>query len=253
MSDAENRKFQSQKLIKIRPVELLQKETSEEPAADMERDRDLILQKITDMQQELTELSQRKTALIDQTNQEISQAKQDWDTEKKQWIENAKQEGFTAGFQQGKNVGYDEYKEKLEQANLIIDATTNDYHATIEKSDEIILQLAIGVADKILDQQLTDDSNSFMGIVRRAIQEIKDQSVVTINLHPANYDLVMQHKEELRRSLGNDTKLSVYIDDKLEENACLIEHPFGKIDASIDTQLLKIQEALQDYLMEKRS
>ncbi|WP_067729379.1 flagellar assembly protein FliH [Oceanobacillus damuensis] len=251
MSDSENMQS-NQKLIKIKPVELLRRVPPEETADIMDKDREDIEQKINDLQQEVRDLIRKKKILIEETNQKITEEKQKWDTEKQEWIEKAKQEGYTAGFQQGQNDGRAEYDEKLKQANLIIESTTADYHATIEKSDEAILQLAVQVAGKILNQEISEVPSTFMGVVHGAVNEIKDQSVVTINLHPTNYDLVMQHKEELRRSLGNDTKLTIYIDDNLAENACLIEHPFGQIDASIDTQLIKIREALEDYLMEKR-
>ncbi|WP_249869786.1 flagellar assembly protein FliH [Oceanobacillus saliphilus] len=251
MSDAQS-KQSNQKLIKIKPFEQLRKVQNQEPV-HFEMDKEVIQQRIHALQQELTDLTNTKQTLIEQTNQTIMQEKKNWETEKEQWIEQAKKDGFTAGFQQGKREGQAEYEEKLLQANQIIESTTKDYHATIEKSDEAILQLAVSVASKILNSNISDDASSFMGVVRGAIKEIKDQSVITIKLHPANYELVMQHKEELHRSLESDTKLSVYIDQNLSENACLIEHPFGQIDASIDTQLSKIREALHDYLMENKS
>jgi len=239
----------NQKLIKIKPVEMIQK-TLGNPV-DMEEKSESLVQKIDRMQSELNDLIKKKQVLIDQTKQAIEEDKKKWEIEKKQWIESAKKEGYSAGFQQGSLEAQKQYEEKLNQANLIIDATTNDYHATIEKSDDVILQLAIQVSQKILNHTLREDPSSFIEVVKSAINEIKDQSVVTINLHPVNYEFIMQHKEELQRTLEADTKLSIYIDESLSEHACLIEHPFGQIDASIDTQLLKIREVLQDYVTEK--
>ncbi|WP_176330294.1 flagellar assembly protein FliH [Oceanobacillus rekensis] len=253
MSDSENRYYPNQKLIKIKPVELLRKAPDQEHE-HIEKNQEVIQQqKVKAMQKEIEELSQKKQTLVEQTNQTITVEKENWQSEKKQWIEEAKLEGYTAGFKQGEIDGYAEYKSKLEQANHLIDAATNQYHTIIEKSDEAILQLAVNVAGKVLNQQIAEESSTFMGIVKGAIKEIKDQSVVTINLHPSTYDLVVQHREELVRLLEKETKLTIYIDENLAENACLIEHPFGQIDASVDTQLLKIREVLHDYLMEKRS
>jgi flagellar assembly protein FliH len=39
----------------------------------------------------------------------------------------------------------------------------------------------------------------------------------------------------------------------MTENQCLIEHPFGRIDASIDTQLEQIRNVLDQVTMEKKS
>jgi flagellar assembly protein FliH len=252
LSESENRKYPNQRLIKIKPVEVLRK-VPEQVSEHTEKNQEVIQQKVKAMQMEIEELSQKKQTLIEQTNQTIAVEKENWQREKKDWIEEAKQEGYTAGLKKGEIAGYEEYKAKLEQANQLIDAATNQYHTIIENSDEAILQLAVNVAGKILNQQILEESSAFLGIIKGAIKEIKDQSVVTINLHPSNYDLVVQHREELVRLLEEETKLTIYIDATLAENACLIEHPFGQIDASVDTQLLKIREVLHDYLMEKRS
>ena len=114
------------------------------------------------------------------------------------------------------------------------------------------MELAVHVAEKILKVQLNDEPKSFLPIVLSAIETIKDQSMVSIYLHPNNYEEVIQQKDELIRSLDGDTKVSIYIDHKLKEHACVIEHPFGQIDASIDTQLQQLRKALLDVAMEDK-
>ena len=88
-------------------------------------------------------------------------------------------------------------------------------------------------------------------VVALEIKEIKDQSVVSIYLHPANYEIVLEQKAELKKMLETDTKLSLYINDELAENSCVIKHPFGEIDASVDTQLEAIRNVLKDLTMEQ--
>ncbi|MFB4475339.1 flagellar assembly protein FliH, partial [Oceanobacillus caeni] len=58
------------------------------------------------------------------------------------------------------------------------------------------------------------------------------------------------HKQELTQLLENNLKLSIYVKEELDVNACIVEHPFGQIDASIDTQLSQIKQILQDVVQE---
>ncbi|WP_339227707.1 flagellar assembly protein FliH [Oceanobacillus sp. FSL K6-2867] len=251
MSDLENKQPFNQKLIKIKPIQSIQHAIEDEPS-ERNKEIETIQLEIEQMQQELKNLAQQKELLLKQTNLAIEDEKRNWEETKQQLIDNAKHEGFQAGFSQGEHAGKASYEEKLNQANLIIDATTNDYHTTIEKSKETILQLSLAIAEKIIGDKVSKEPETFLGIIRHAIQELKDQSTVTIYLHPVNYEYVISQKDELMRILEDDSALSIYLDEKLQENTCLIEHAFGQIDASVDTQLLKIREALQDYLMEKR-
>ncbi|WP_231514817.1 flagellar assembly protein FliH [Oceanobacillus salinisoli] len=244
----------SKKVIKIKPPEFFKQD--EIPTDDDTQSKEVELhelqQKVQETAQHLEILKKQQTELLTSTKTEIEREKDNWVREKAEWIEQAKEEGYSAGFTTGKEESFDQYKGLIEQANSIIQRANQDYHATLEKSDETILNLAIYTAEKILTQKLADEPKLFLSIVHAAIKELQDQSIITIYLHPANFEFVVEQKEELTRSLGDEMKLSIYIKDDLDENACLIEHPFGQIDASIDTQLKQIHEILQDVAQENK-
>lgn len=251
LSDSENKQLFNQKLIKIKPIRSIQHTIEDEPI-DSNKELETIQDEIESMQQELLDLAQKKEVLLEQTKRAIEQEKNNWAETKHQLIESAKQEGYQTGFFQGEQAGKAAYEEKLNQANLIIDATMYDYNKTIENSEETILQLSLSIAEKIIGKEISKEPATFLGIIRQAIRELKDQSTVTIYLHPLNYSEVIEQKDELNRIMEDESTLSIYLDENLKKNTCLIEHAFGQIDASVDTQLSKIREALQDYLMEKK-
>lgn len=235
------------KVIKIKPI------TIDQPVKEnpLTTERDQLKVQIQQYQQELEKLKAVQATLLTNTRQQIEQEKAEWQQEKQHLMEQAQAEGYQAGFQAGQAEGLALYEDQIAQANAIIEKAKEDYFDTVQKSDETILELAIHVAEKILQQQLASEPKSFLPIVLEAIESIKDQSEVVIYLHPANYDAVIEQKDELVQSLDGDTKLSIFIDHKLAENQCIIEHPFGQIDASIDTQLHQLRKALQDAMMEE--
>ncbi|NUJ33116.1 hypothetical protein HUS65_22110, partial [Pseudoalteromonas sp. 2103] len=125
-----------------------------------------------------------------------------------------------------------EYRDLIDQTNSVIQRANEEYHAIVAKSDESILNLAIYVAEKILNQKIEEDSNAFFDIIKIAIKELQDQSDISIYLHPNKYSFVLDHKQELTQLLENNLKLSIYVKEELDVNACIVEHPFGQIDAS---------------------
>lgn len=63
----------------------------------------------------------------------FSQQKQFWQQEKLELMEQARQEGFQAGFEQGKVESLEQYHHLIDQANGIIEASKLDYQSTVEK------------------------------------------------------------------------------------------------------------------------
>src|SRR5699024_8664146 len=79
-----------------------------------------------------------------------------------------------------------QYEGLLSQANSIIELAQQDYEQSLEKAQEDILSLSVHIAKKIIRNTLNDDPKSFMPLVSEAINEVKDQTNVSIYLHPEN-------------------------------------------------------------------
>ena len=238
-------------LKKVIQLKQIQKPIVEEPVS-YEAKIQLELSKVKEAKKELEAVKKERKNIIADTESQIQLAKEKWEEEKLLLMEQVKQEGFQVGFEQGKNESLEQYSQLINEANLIIDAAKKDYQLTVEKSEETILQLAVYVAGKIMKQQLEHNPESFIPIVKEAISNIKDQRELSIFLHPDNYEYVLTQKNELERILDSKANLSIYVNEALEKDSCLIEHPFGKIDASIHTQLSKMHQVLYEIVMEQK-
>ncbi|WP_053075064.1 flagellar assembly protein FliH [Ornithinibacillus californiensis] len=236
------------KLIQIKQIH---RPIIEEPAGYEDQIQNE-LAKLQSIQENIESLKQQQASLITDTENQIIQAKETWEQEKINLIEETKKQGYQAGFEHGEIESKQQFQHLIVQANSIIQAAKKDYELTLEKSEETILLLAVHVAEKILKHELEQNSESFLPIVKDAISAIKDQREISIYLHPDHYEYVLAQKNELDRILDSKATLSIYLNERLEYGSCVIEHPFGKIDASIDTQLLNIQQVLYEIVMEQK-
>ncbi len=59
-------------------------------------------------------------------------------------------------------------------------------------------------------------------------------------------------KQEIEQTIGNQASLSIFPNKELAKYSCIIETPFGQIDASIDTQLTELKTKLIDLLEEDK-
>jgi len=239
------------KTIEIKQIDNLKQH---EPAdkADIFSAKEQAERELDKLKEELKQINTEKEAEISRTKEIIAEEKENWQKDKEALITEAKKEGYEAGFLQGKEESMEKYSSFIDQANTITDTAYIDYNKTIEKSEETILNLAIHTASKVMKQKIEADPASFLPIVKAAMKELKDQRIITIYLHPDNYQTVMEQKDELVHILEDDMKLSIYAKENISVNGCVIHHPFGQIDASVDTQLKQIRAALFEIAMEQK-
>lgn len=162
----------------------------------------------------------------------------------------AEENGYNEGFQQGLQEGQRQYEGFIQEARAIVSSSKNDYFQRIEDAEPVIVQLAIKVAEKVIATSLEANSENWLQVVRTVINEVREQEQVKLYIHPNWYEYTLAQKEELKLLLPNCDNLYIYPDAHLEENGCQIETPFGKIDASVDSQLSEIKYALLEKLKE---
>lgn len=165
--------------------------------------------------------------------------------------EEAKLIGQQEGFQQGIQEGKIEYESFIAQAKDIVSKAQMDYRETIDKAEPVILDLAIAISEKIIGTALEKEHDLWSSLIKQVIQEVKEHEEIKIYVHPLWYEKTIQQKEELRALLSYNQELLIYPDTQLSENGCILETPFGRIDASVDSQLLEIKKQLLEKLKEE--
>ncbi|MDE8563117.1 flagellar assembly protein FliH [Anoxybacillus rupiensis] len=181
----------------------------------------------------------------------IWQEKENWLAEKQRLMAAAQQEGYEAGYSQGKNEALHAFQELMNEARNIVQTTNQQFYEQIESSKETILLIGLKVAERILGEKLAENHDSFLHLVQRAIKEVREQSEVKLYVHPLHYQTLVQQKDELRAIFSQPVDIFIYPDERLAEGGCMIETPFGRIDASVDTQLQQIKQKLLKWLEEE--
>lgn len=239
------------RVIKIRPFEIETQNTTKQDFSHVE-ELEKTNKSLELMNNELEKMQKQKTNLIEQTKLEIKVLQEQWQQEKAELTRKAVEDGYNKGFEVGKEESFKKYEDLLLQANSIISLANEDYKQSIEQAEADILSLSVHIAEKILHEKLEKEPKSFMSLVLGAINEVKEQTTISIYLHPNNYQIVLERKPELIQVLGEEVDLLIYIDYELQPGACIIEHPLGQIDASVDTQLATIKNILKELRIENK-
>lgn len=109
-----------------------------------------------------------------------------------------------------------------------------------------ILEISVDIAQKIIKNEVTQNPEIILDSIIDAMKNIsKDESKITIKLNPLQVDLVRTELPEYISSMGIEAKITVIGDDSIAEGGCILNTNNGIVDASLDTQLDIIKEALK--------
>ena len=158
----------------------------------------------------------------------ISRAQEEADSIK----ETAAKEGYRAG---------------IEQAESDIIALRSKIADFISSKQEVfefiapdILEISVDIARKIIKKEVEQDPQVILNSIVDVMRTLsKEEPRITVKLNPLQVDLVKTELPEYISSMGIDAKITVI------EGGCILNTNNGIVDASIDTQLEIIKEALK--------
>ncbi|WP_232304270.1 flagellar assembly protein FliH [Jeotgalibacillus campisalis] len=183
---------------------------------------------------------------------DIKNEKNNWTEEKRVIQQEAYEKAFGQGYEEGREKGYTDLFHSLEEAKKIVSSAKEALYEHIERNEQVILELAIQTAQKILAQTLEDEPDRYLAVVKKAIKEVREMKEVKIYIAIAQYSLLHQERDELLAIFPVDVQLSIYPEDELEPYQCYIETTQGRIDLSIDTQLTQLKLKLTELLGEEQ-
>ena len=165
----------------------------------------------------------------------ISRAREEADSIK----EAAAKEGYQAG---------------LESAQADIAQLKEALSAFISAKQEVfdyiapdILEISVDIAKKIIKKELSQDPQQIIDSIIEILKTLsKEESKVTIRVNPNQVSIVKHQMPSVLEQAGLDAKILVVPDETMSEGGCLVTTTNGVIDATIETQIGIICEALKE-------
>ena len=148
--------------------------------------------------------------------------------------ERRREEGYRDGVEEG----------RLEHAEKVMETVLS----SVEYIEGIEATLVIAVAVRKVIGEI-DENERIVRIVRNALVTVRNQQHVTIRVAPADEKAVREGLASMLASVpGGASFLDVVPDARLERGACLLESELGVVDASLETQLKALENALRSKI-----
>lgn len=197
----------------------------------------------------LNDAHKQAEACIEQALLEAEQLKQ-------QAYEAGRHEGYQAGYNEGVHQGKEQAATEMtkeiscaaEKAQNILANAQHEYQETLIEAEREIIRIALAVTRKILAKEIDENPTVVLPIVKAALEKVRDQEHIVVRVSPDDYDLVVQAKRDLQMMIGRENALSVVNDHTVSPGGCMIDTPYGTVDASIDTQFEAIKKAFEEIM-----
>ncbi|MDC3414138.1 flagellar assembly protein FliH [Aquibacillus sp. 3ASR75-11] len=237
------------KVIEIKPIttNIAPKPDDSTIDTDIEQEID---RKLASANIAVEEAKAQAANILAKAKSEIKEGKDALEQSRKSMLAEAENKGYQDGLQAGQAEGREQYQQYLKEAQDVLKLAKKDYATILQQSEQTILALALKAASKIVRMKLEEEPDYFIEIVKGVLKEVRDQDNISVYAHPNDYPLLLNQKEELQTILRTQADLMMYPDGDLPIGSCIVESSFGRIDASIDSQLIEIRTKLFEHANE---
>lgn len=164
-------------------------------------------------------------------------------------LESVREKAYKEGFEEGRKIGEAVQNEKVEHA---VKAFTEALSALDEVREKLIremeqeaVKLGLFLTKRIVRRESSMDPDMIFRSLEGAFRKRGDQKGVCIKMHPADA-AVIQEKGLDAWGLGKEMAgIAFETCERISRGGCIIETDLGSIDATIESQLRTLEDALQ--------
>lgn len=147
------------------------------------------------------------------------------------------------GYQEGLNAAQDDIQ-------ALRDGIEQFFGAKQEILNSIapdILEISLDIAKKIIKKEAAENPDVILENIKEVLKDLsKEETKITLKVNPAQVALLKQKVPEAVSMAGLEAKVLIVPDENTMEGGCLVTTTNGVIDATIETQVEIISEALKE-------
>ncbi len=114
------------------------------------------------------------------------------------------------------------------------------------QADEMVVNLALAVAERILHAEIVRDPAAILAVVRNALALLPSPGEIVIRIHPDAVALLQAHRDALQDTVPDAQSLRIVGDPAVSAGGCLLETPHSLVDATFPAQLEEARRRLRE-------
>jgi flagellar assembly protein FliH len=164
-------------------------------------------------------------------------------------LKDGTRDGFQVGLREGLNEGMtqatSEIEQKLQEIHELLDAINEERQQALDNREKELLDIVFAIARKVVRTQTEIDTDAVRNAILEAVGHAAEQSRLVVWIHPEDERLVESLRSDFHQRFAQPSAVRMQTDPSLHRGGCRVETIHGRIDATVETQMGKIREALE--------
>jgi flagellar assembly protein FliH len=191
----------------------------------------------------IDEAARNAQAIVDEAERRAAGLLDDATRRAQTIADDARRDGHENGYTSGLNEAQAAMAGMIGTLGEILEAARDERHVLLTSAEPELVRLAVGIAERVLHQQIALDHGVVVEMARAAIARIVDRERITMRVNPADIEQMRGHRDELL-ALGDVKTMRVIEDQRVDRGGVILETDAGSIDAKISTQLTEVRKIL---------
>jgi flagellar assembly protein FliH len=166
--------------------------------------------------------------------------------------EQSSAEGAERGYQAGLKKGYEEAfvqfktesSDRLASFESLLKSFEGLKHEMFKANERFLLETIFRISKMVLLKELQTDDKYLLRLCSELVERVGTKDNITVRLSAQDQKTIEMLRDELPKMMGEMKNLRFETSDQVIDGGCSIETQWSAIDATIDTQLKGIYEAL---------
>lgn len=161
-------------------------------------------------------------------------------------LREAREAGYLEGYQAGKSEGealVAPLMQRLEADLVTFEAEAREFFESIEPG---LLKLCLESVEKIVRHEARTDPRVVGRVIRSCLRRVKGSHEVRVRVNPAEVAAVRAMRDELLGMAEGVDAINIVDDRRVTAGGCVIETATGDFDATVETQLERIDQKLTE-------
>lgn len=205
-------------------------------------------------EKQVREASEEAERMLQEAREQIDSWWQEQRQQDEHLTEALRSQGFQQGFEEGKVQAELDLQVQIEKMMIEAQEVLKEAYVAkdqiIQEAEPFLVELACGIAEKVIDKQLTIEPDHTLELIRQSLSRKREQGLITLCVAPDQFTFVQAAREELSLSIDSQAELQILPDSTVKDKGCVIRSSFGSVDARIDTQLAEIKKELVRIALE---
>ena len=201
---------------------------------------------LEDIPQEVVYTGPTPEELIAQAQAEIDEMRREAEKNISFLKKRSMEEGRQEGYEEGKRQAMAELEAARKELEMQAGAMEEEYQRLISELEPKFIRTLTGIYEEIFNVDLKGYKNVLLHAISNTIRQIEGSKDFLVHVSKADYDKMLEQKEQLMSGLPSaSATVELIADATLHENECMIETGSGIYDCSIGIQMEELTRKLR--------